>query len=57
MNDYENDYEWNERVLGTILQEKAKTNKNKVFLYYKDQEITYEELNETVNRVANGLLH
>jgi len=51
------DYEWNERALGTILQEKAKTNKNKVFLYYKDQEITYEELNETVNRVANGFLH
>lgn len=52
-----NDYGCNERVLGSILEDKAKTNKNKVFLYFKDQEITYEELNGAVNRVANGFLH
>nr|MDO8091057.1 AMP-binding protein [Candidatus Sigynarchaeota archaeon] len=43
-------------VLGRILDEKAEKNRDKTFLIFDDQEISYRKLNETVNRVANGFL-
>ena len=39
-----------------MLEEKARKNKDKVFLYFKDEKITYKELNDTCNRVGNGFL-
>jgi len=49
-------YEENLRVLGNILEDKARVNKEKVFLYFKDKKITYREINEISNRIANGFL-
>ncbi|MDO8785161.1 MAG: AMP-binding protein, partial [Syntrophales bacterium] len=49
-------YEFNQRTLGYILEDKAKRNKEKVLLYFKDREYTYEETNTYANRVANGYL-
>ena len=40
--------------LGIVLEERAKKNKDKVFLQFEDEKITYEEMNERANRVANG---
>lgn len=43
-------------VVGEILEEKARQNRGRVFLYYKDETVTCDELNANANRVANGLL-
>lgn len=43
-------------VVGEILEDKARRNRGRVFLYYKDQTVSYDELNANANRVANGLL-
>ena len=50
------DYPKSERLMGLILEDKAKTNKGKVFVRYKDQEFTYDQINEKANRVGNGFL-
>lgn len=39
-------------LLGSRIDERP----NKVFLYFKDKQITYNELGETVNKLANGLM-
>lgn len=44
------------KVLGELLEEKAKKNKDKVFVYFKDDKISYKEINDISNRVANGFL-
>lgn len=45
------------RTLGQILEEKAATCGDQVFLQYEEaQSITYREVNETANRIANGLI-
>jgi crotonobetaine/carnitine-CoA ligase len=44
------------RVLGALIEERARTHGDKVFLLFGDRRVTYRELNETVNRVANSLL-
>jgi crotonobetaine/carnitine-CoA ligase len=49
-------YEGDQRVLGFILEDKAKLLRDKVFLYYKDEKITYEEMNEKTRRIANTLI-
>ena len=41
---------------GELLEEKAKKNKDKVFLYFEDKKVTYKEINDIANRVANGFL-
>lgn len=41
-------------ILGKLLDEKAARNKDKIFLFYDDKTISYKEMNESVNRVANG---
>jgi len=43
-------------VIGDLLEEKAGKNKKRTFLYFKDEQITYEEVNKKSNRAANGLL-
>ncbi len=44
------------RTLGQILEDKGETSGGKAFLQYEEgKEITYREVNETVNRIANGL--
>lgn len=50
------DYQYNQRTWGHILGDKAKKNKDKVYVYFKDQKVTYAQLNEYANRVANGYL-
>ena len=39
-----------------ILEERAEGLPEKVFLYFEDQEITFRQFNESVNKAANGLL-
>ena len=47
---------YDERIWGSILDGKAKKNKDKVYVYFKDQKVTYAQLNEYANRLANGYL-
>lgn len=42
-------------TLGTLLERKARENKNKPFLYFQDREISYEDVNSNSNRMANAL--
>ena len=52
MKNYE--YQPTKRALGSILEDRAKKNKEKVYLYFKDQKVTHQQLNENANRMANG---
>ncbi|MCL5960774.1 MAG: AMP-binding protein [Chloroflexi bacterium] len=49
-------YEGNERTLPYILEDKARTAGSKVFVRYKDEAVTYEELNKRSNQIANTLI-
>jgi len=49
-------YEKNERTLPFILEDKAKILGGKVFIYYEDKTVTYGELNEKANSLANMLI-
>lgn len=40
---------------GALIEAKAKKNGDKVFLFYKDDAITYAQIDRMSNRVANGL--
>jgi crotonobetaine/carnitine-CoA ligase len=42
------------QVLGELINDRAKRNGNKTFLFFKDKKITYEEINRFSNRCANG---
>jgi crotonobetaine/carnitine-CoA ligase len=41
--------------VGALLELKAKQNKQRYFLLFEDQKISYAEMDERANRVANGL--
>ena len=44
------------QTLGQIIEDKAETCGDKVFLQYEEgKEVTYREVNEIANRIANGL--
>ncbi len=43
------------RGLGTLLEEVTKNHKKKQALLFEGHEVTYRELNENANKVANGL--
>ena len=43
--------------LRELLEMQSKKNPDKVFLYFADQEVTYKEFNENVNRAANAFLN
>lgn len=44
-----------ENVVGNVVHRKALSQRDRVFLYYKDQTITYQQLDERSNRFAGGL--
>jgi crotonobetaine/carnitine-CoA ligase len=41
-------------VLGALIEDRAKRNEDKIFLLFKDQNISYDEINRFSNRCANG---
>jgi len=43
-------------TLPFVLEKKAEENKDRIFLIFKDLQISYKQVNERANRVANGLL-
>ncbi|HUX97988.1 MAG TPA: AMP-binding protein [Candidatus Deferrimicrobium sp.] len=43
-------------TLPNVLEQKAEENKNKIFAIFGDKKITYKEINERANSIANGLL-
>lgn len=42
------------RTIGFALEDKAKKNKDRIFLYFEDQKISYDEMNRNANKIANG---
>ena len=40
-----------------LIEYNAEHNPNKIYLFFEDQEISYQEFNDNINRIANGLLH
>jgi len=44
-----------ENVIGRLIQERARTNKDRVFLLFEDQKVTYEQLDLSSNQFAHGL--
>ena len=43
-----------ENVVGKLIQEKARIHKDRTFLFYKDEKITYEQLDRISNQFAHG---
>jgi crotonobetaine/carnitine-CoA ligase len=41
-------------VVGTLIQEKARIHKDRTFLYFKDEKVTYEQLDLLSNQFAHG---
>ena len=50
------EYSQKERALGLILEDKAKTNKGMTFIYYGEQRITYDQVNEQAKRIGSAFL-
>ncbi|MFW5953563.1 MAG: AMP-binding protein, partial [Candidatus Natronoplasma sp.] len=44
-------------TIGRLLQDKAKENPEKEAVIFEDRRITYEELNEKAERLANFLMN
>ncbi len=50
------EYPFSQQTLGQIIEGKAETCGDKAFLQYEEgKEVTYREVNESANRIANGL--
>ncbi|MFH1242808.1 MAG: AMP-binding protein [Pseudomonadota bacterium] len=45
---------FSENVVGRLIQEKGRAHKDRVFLYFGDEKITYEQLDHTSNQFAHG---
>lgn len=45
------------RTVRGVLERQAKARPDQVFLFFKDEEVRYRTLDETANRVANGLMN
>jgi len=43
-----------ENVLGKLIQEKGRIHKDRTFLFFKDEKITYEQLDRISNQFAHG---
>ena len=43
-----------ENVLGKLIQEKGRIHGDRTFLFFKDEKITYEELDHISNQFAHG---
>ncbi|WP_110948834.1 ATP-dependent acyl-CoA ligase [Pseudomonas bohemica] len=50
------EYAQSDRVLGRIIEDKAREHPYREVFQFRDHAITYEQLNQQINRVANGLL-
>jgi crotonobetaine/carnitine-CoA ligase len=50
-------YEPSTRTLGAILEDKARKNVEKPLVYFEDRAVSYEELNEGANKVAQAFLN
>jgi crotonobetaine/carnitine-CoA ligase len=50
-------YDFEKRTVGYALEDKARSIGNKTLLLHLAQKVTYEEMNENANRVANSLLN
>jgi non-ribosomal peptide synthetase component E (peptide arylation enzyme) len=50
------EYKYEERSVGRVLEDKAKTIGEKVYLLHGDMKITYKEINAGANSIANSLL-
>lgn len=48
-------YRDEELVLGELLERKAETNRGQTFLRFRENELSYDEFDELVNRTAQGL--
>ncbi|MDY7035659.1 MAG: AMP-binding protein [Thermodesulfobacteriota bacterium] len=48
------DYPIEKRTLGSILEDKAKKNGDRILFYYEDKYFSYNETNRLANQVANG---
>ena len=42
------------QVLGELIDDRAKKNGNKIFLFFKNQKISYEEIRNYANQCANA---
>lgn len=52
------EYPFSEQTLGQILEDKAVTQGDKAFLQYEEgPEVTFDQVNEITNRIANGFLN
>jgi carnitine-CoA ligase len=51
------EYKYEERTVGSVLEDKARTIGEKIYFLHGDQKITYREMNENANRVANSLIN
>ena len=49
-------YEIDDATLPKLLENKAKKNKNKIFLYFLNESYSYEDLNKYSNQIAYGIL-
>ena len=50
------EYKFEERTVGNILEDKAKTIGGKVYFLHGDMRISYQEMNARANSVANSLI-
>jgi crotonobetaine/carnitine-CoA ligase len=50
------EYALHERVLTRIIEDKARRHPNRVVFQFRDDPITFGELNERINKAANGFL-
>jgi crotonobetaine/carnitine-CoA ligase len=50
-------YEFEKRTLGYALEDKARSMGDKILLLHENLKITYKEMNENANRVANSFLN
>jgi crotonobetaine/carnitine-CoA ligase len=57
MNDEFKIYSPEDRTIAKILDDKANLHKDKIFLFYDDQQTSYGQLNERANIAANAFLH
>lgn len=44
------------RVIGELIEKRAKECGDKTFLYFKDEQVSYKKINAISNQVSNGLL-
>ena len=44
-----------DNVIGKLVRKKALSQKDRLFLHFEDETVTYQQLDETSNRFANGL--